>query len=122
MSSERALSILLVDDHQDGADSLSLLLGIQGFEVHVVYNSMDALAAAEARLPDVLISDIGIPRLDGCELAKSICALNGPKPLMIAMTGYNEERARCLESGFDHFFLKPADPNAIITLLRAAKT
>src|SRR6266699_3142458 len=104
-----ALSILLVDDHRDGADSLSEVLRIPGFNAQVAYASSAALAAAATNPPDVFISDIGMPHLDGCSLAVRIADLGGRKPLMIAITGYSNMRARCMQAGFEHFFLKPAD-------------
>jgi len=117
MTTARPLSILLVDDHHDGADTLDMLLRLHGFEARVVYTASAALAAAAERMPDVLISDIGLPQFDGCELAQRIAALDDITPLMIAVTGYAELRDRCRFAGFDHFFLKPATPTEIVAVL-----
>lgn len=114
------LSVLLVDDHQDGADSLAELLRLLGYATHAVYGSSAALAAVAAERPDVFIADIGIPHLHGCELAGLVWAMCLPTPLMIAITGYADAqtRERCSMAGFDHFFAKPADPQDILTVLR----
>lgn len=112
------LSILVVDDNRDGADSLFEVLRICGYDAQVVYSASEALAAAARKMPDVLISDIGMPHLDGCEVAARITALDGRRPLMIAITGYSNLRERCTQSGFDHFFVKPADPNVILDLVK----
>jgi len=117
MTTARPLSILLVDDHRDGADTLDMLLRLRGYETRVVYSASVALAAAAERMPDVVISDIGLPQFDGCELAQRIAALDGTTPLMIAVTGYAELRDRCRLAGFDHFFLKPATPTEIVSVL-----
>jgi len=119
MTTARPLSILLVDDHRDGADTLDMLLRLRGYETRVVYTPSAALAAAVEKMPDVLISDIGMPQLDGCELAQRIARLTGATPLMIAVTGYSQFRERCRLAGFDHFFLKPADPAEIVAALEA---
>ena len=116
-SNPRKLSILLVDDHHDGADSLFEILKLYGFTAIVAYGATEALDAAKSQMPDVLISDIGLPNLNGCELAVRIAEL-GSKPVMIAITGFGNLRNQCMQAGFDHFFLKPYDPNDIIRLLQ----
>jgi len=118
MITERPLRVLLVDDNRDGADTFQELLRFSGCEVEVVYSSAAALESAAENMPDVLISDIGMPNIDGCELARRVAAIDSITPLMIAVTGYSQVRDRCLLSGFDHFFLKPADPTAIVDVLR----
>ena len=119
--SSEALSILVVDDHRDGADSLCEFLRASGFDPEVVYSSSSALAAAATQMPDVFIADIGLPHLDGCELARRIVTLDGGPPLMIAVTGYTDLKDQCRLAGFDHFLIKPADPLAILALLHEAK-
>ena len=73
-----------------------------------------------AEPPDVFITDIGMPRLNGYELAGQVWALCRQAPLMIAITGYGhaEIKERCLNAGFDHFFLKSTDPADILSVLR----
>ncbi len=112
------LSILLVDNDRDGADSLAEFLLLCGYPAHVVYDSSVALATVAREPPDVLIADIGMPHLNGCDLASRIIAGKDRKPLMIAMTGYGNLREQCGEAGFDHYFVKPADPDEILTVLR----
>jgi CheY-like chemotaxis protein len=114
----RPLSVLLVDDNSDGTDSLLQILRLHGYEVRGVYTSSAGLAAAAERMPDVLISDIGMPKFDGCELAIRVAALDGIVPLMIAVTGHSDIGERCRIAGFDHFFVKPADPRLIEAVLR----
>ncbi len=79
-----------------------------------------ALAAVAAEPPDVFITDIGMPHLNGFELGRQVRSLCGQTPLMIAVTGYADAQTReqCSKTGFDHFFVKPADPADILTVLR----
>ncbi len=116
----RPLRILLVDDHHDGADSLSELLRLLGYTAQAVYGSSAALATVADEQPDVVIADIGMPHLNGYELAARVRALYRQTPLLIALTGYAhaEVREECLKAGFDHFFVKPAEPAEILTVLR----
>ena len=90
----RPLRILLVDDHQDGADSLAELIRLAGYPSRVVYGSPAALAAVAAEQSDVFITDIGMPHLNGFELARQVRSLCGQTPLMIAVTGYADAQTR----------------------------
>jgi two-component system CheB/CheR fusion protein len=116
--------ILVVDDNVDAAEALSLLLRMQAHEVRVVYDGLAALAAARDMKPDVVLLDIGLPEMDGLEVAKSLRARDdGPRPLLVAMTGFGqaEDRARTAAAGFDHHLTKPVDPKVLVSLMQTAR-
>jgi signal transduction histidine kinase/ActR/RegA family two-component response regulator len=111
-----AKRILVVDDNADAAESIAVLMQIEGHEVKTVTDAMQALACLETFAPDVAIIDIGLPGMNGYELAAGIRANRMlPKPLLIALTGYGqaEDFDRSREAGFDHHFVKPAEIRAI---------
>lgn len=116
----RRLRILVVEDNRDAADSLHLLLTLQGYEVRVAYTGPEGVREAGAWPPDVIISDIGLPGLDGYGVASEL--RRNPATAhsrLIALTGYGseEERRRALASGFDFHLTKPADPARLQQLL-----
>jgi PAS domain S-box-containing protein len=116
--------ILVVDDNVDAAESLSRLLRLQAHEVRVAYDGLAALAAARDMNPDVVLLDIGLPKMDGLEVAKSLRAHgDGPRPLLVAMTGFGqaEDRARTAAAGFDHHLTKPVDPKQLQSLMQTAR-
>jgi signal transduction histidine kinase/ActR/RegA family two-component response regulator len=116
----QALRILVVDDNQDGAHSLAMLLQMQGNEVHTVYDGPEAVAAISDFHPDVVLLDIGLPTLNGYETARRMRALPGSRDaLIIALTGWGQEedRRRSREAGFDHHLVKPVDLQTLETLL-----
>ncbi len=117
-----ALRIMVVDDNQDAALMLSMLLEASGYEVFTENSSHAALARAQAVLPDVCLLDIGLPDMDGYQLAQQILALPGmAHATLIAITGYGQEqdRRRTREAGFDHHLVKPVDPTELAALLEA---
>ena len=112
--------ILLVDDNPDVVDSLALTLRLAGYEVQTADNGPDAIKAAIAMQPDVVLLDIGLPGMDGYEVAGQL--RHDPrmaKAQLIAVTGYGseEDRRRAREAGFDHHLTKPVDPNYLKELL-----
>jgi PAS domain S-box-containing protein len=114
--------ILVVDDSRDGADSLGMVLRMMGAEPRVVYDGPSALAAIREHPPATVLLDIGMPGMDGYEVAAEIrkdpaCA----KMRMIALTGWGseEERRRSREAGFDDHWVKPVDPAKLRELLGA---
>ena len=116
--------ILVVDDNVDAAESLSRLLRLQAHEVRVAYDGLAALAAARDMNPDVVLLDIGLPKMDGLEVAKSLRARgDGPRPLLVAMTGFGqaEDRARTAAAGFDHHLTKPVDAKVLQSLMQTAR-
>jgi PAS domain S-box-containing protein len=107
------LRILVVDDNRDAADSLGILLAIPGNEVRIAYDGMHAIEMAEEFRPEVILLDIGLPKLDGHETAKRIREQPwGPKITLVALTGWGQEEAkqRSREAGFDAHLVKPVDP------------
>lgn len=117
------LRIMVVDDNQDAAETLGLLMETEGHTVDVEIDPRQALARAPLVQPDVFILDIGMPHIDGYELARRIIAIAGPrKPLLIALTGYSQpsdkESARL--AGFDHHLSKPLDLAQLHPLLTGA--
>ena len=105
-----SLRVLIVDDNRDAAESLARLLEISGHDVRVASNGAAAVAEATSVRPDVVVLDIGLPGMDGYEVARRLRELpSGAAILLIAMTGYGsaEDRAKSAESGIDHHLVKP---------------
>ena len=112
--------ILLADDNRDALDSLATLLQCDGHEVHKAADGAEALEMAAGCRPDVVLLDIGMPKLDGYEVARRIRAEPwGKRTVLIALTGWgqDEDRRRSREVGFDSHLVKPLDPDALSTLL-----
>jgi CheY-like chemotaxis protein/two-component sensor histidine kinase len=115
-----AQRILIVDDNHDAADSLSTLLTALGATVSVAYSGRDALDLLQVVDPDAVLLDIGMPGIDGYEVARHIRAAGThPHTLLVALTGWgqDEDRARAARSGFDHHLVKPPDLNRLRSLL-----
>jgi CheY-like chemotaxis protein/anti-sigma regulatory factor (Ser/Thr protein kinase) len=112
--------VLVVDDNRDAAQSLAMLLSLLGAEVHVAFNGPEALDALAGYKPDVVLLDIGMPGMDGHEVARRIRQHPEYRDVtLIALTGWGQEedRRRSRSAGFDHHLIKPADINALQTLL-----
>lgn len=108
--------VLIVDDNRDGADSLGLLLRFNGHATHVVYSGKEALASLESFKPDVAILDIGLPEMNGYDLARHIRAMPQSKAIrLIALTGYGQadDRQRARAAGFDGHLVKPVSLSAL---------
>ena len=114
--------ILVVDDHRDAADSLCMLLKARGHDVRVAYDGIEAVGAAVTFRPDVVLLDIGLPKLSGNDAARRIREARGEGVLLIAVTGWGqqEDRRRAKEAGFDHHLTKPVDPSDISRLIDGA--
>ncbi|HZH29850.1 MAG TPA: response regulator [Pyrinomonadaceae bacterium] len=111
---------LVIDDAPDVTEMLAILLQYAGYEVVMVYSGAQALEAARAEQFDVLVSDIGMPGMNGYELAEAVRALPGYQATpMIAVTGFTmyEDRDRALQCGFDAFLAKPINPRDLISLV-----
>jgi CheY-like chemotaxis protein len=112
--------IVIVDDLKDSADSLAMFLKVMGHEVHIAYDGEDAILAAERLTPDVVLLDLGMPKMNGYEACRRIRQQPwGRRMLLVAMTGWGQEddRRRTLEAGFDHHLVKPVEPREILRLL-----
>lgn len=112
-------SILIVEDNADARDALSVLLELEGHVVAAAGEGHQALELVRAKDPDIALVDIGLPGIDGYEVARRVRALDGRRPVLIALTGYGqpEDRRRASEAGFDGLLVKPVDPTALTTLL-----
>jgi PAS domain S-box-containing protein len=113
-------SILVVDDNQDAADSLCLLLRFLGNQVQVVHDGPSALAAIEKHCPAVVLLDLGMPGMDGYDVARHIRRQTRFAGIsLVAVTGWGQEedRKRTQSEGFDQHLVKPIDLNALQTLL-----
>jgi PAS domain S-box-containing protein len=112
--------VLIVDDNADSSQTTAMLLGAYGHKTYTAGNAQEALAAARQHKPDAILLDLGLPGMDGYDIAR---ALRGEpaftKTKLIAVTGYGSEkdRARTREAGFDHHVVKPADIDELLGLL-----
>jgi CheY-like chemotaxis protein len=115
-----ARRILIVDDNEDAADSLKMVLGLDGHQVATAYNGEQALAQAQAFKPEVVLLDIGLPGLDGYEVARRLRELSNLASVqLVAVTGYgqDEDRQRAQTAGFAHHLVKPIEFPALQRIL-----
>ena len=113
-----------MDDNGDSADSLAMLLKLDGHETAVAYNGAEAVRMAESFRPDVAILDIGLPILTGHHVAKLIRAQTwGRSMVLIALTGWGqgEDRRKSAETGIDFHLVKPADTDELRKLIVEAR-
>lgn len=116
--------VLVVDDNRDAAEMLQLLLEAEGHEVFVAYCADDALTTARRTSPDILFLDIGLPDMDGYELAHHLRTLpETARSSLVALTGYGQpqDKERALDAGFDHHLVKPAKVADVLGLLSITK-
>ena len=114
--------MLLMDDNPDSATSLAMLLQLTGNETHIAHDGLEAVDAAAAFRPDVVLLDIGLPKLNGYEAARRIREQpSGNKMVLVALTGWGQEedRRKSSEAGFDGHLVKPVDYPALMELLAA---
>lgn len=112
--------VLIADDNRDAADSLAILLRIEGHDVTVAYDGEQAIAAIELLRPEVAVLDIGMPKLDGYEVARRV--REGPMGTLVtlvAVTGWGQgpDKARAAAAGFNHHFTKPVEIEALAQML-----
>ncbi len=121
----RPRRILVVDDNQDAANSLAMLLEQDGHHVEVAHDALTAMRQAQAHSPEIAFLDLGMPEMDGFQLARWFRghATLGTVPL-IAVTGWGqaEDRRRTSEAGFDEHFVKPVEPQAVRQVLERIAT
>jgi PAS domain S-box-containing protein len=116
----RKYRVLVVDDLRDAADSMALMLQIMGHETRTAYDGLEAVQTAAAYRPDVVLLDIGLPKLNGYAAARHIRDEPwGGNVALVALTGWGQEedKRRSLEAGFDHHLTKPVESTALEKLL-----
>jgi len=112
--------ILVVDDNHDSALSLAMMLSIMGHETRTAHDGESAVTSAQSFLPDVVLLDIGLPKLNGYEVAQRIRESSwGTSMFLIAVTGWgqDEDRQRSSEVGLNVHMVKPVEPSALEKLL-----
>ena len=116
----RRRRILVVDDNEDSADSLAMLLRLQGHEAHIARDGLEAVEMALRTQPEVVLLDIGLPKLNGYEAARRIRLSPGGKSMrFVALTGWGQEEDRKLSAaaGFDEHLVKPVDNDLLVAIL-----
>jgi CheY-like chemotaxis protein len=114
------LRVLIVDDNHDGADSLAMMLVALGHQVRTEYDGRAGASAAAGWQPDVALLDIGLPELNGYDLARALRDQDDTRhTMLVAVTGWGqqEDRRRSALAGFDHHLVKPVDPMQLRDLL-----
>lgn len=112
--------VLVVDDNFDAAETVAVFLELAGHQVKAVTDAMEALACASVYAPEVIVLDIGLPVLDGYQLARRLRATEQTRAsFLIALTGYGQDadRSRALQAGFDRHLVKPADPAELARMI-----
>ena len=113
--------VLVVDDNEDSARAVARIISRQGYDVEVAYDGPAAVEAALAHQPAFVFLDIGLPGMNGYEVATRLRQEDSMKSaLFVAVSGYGEEgdRRRSREAGFDQHLVKPVDPDALLALMR----
>jgi two-component system OmpR family response regulator len=111
------LRVLAVDDDRDTAETLAMILRLDGHEVRIALSGSEAVESARREPPDVVLLDLGLPGMDGYVVARRL-AQNLPKaPLVIAVSGWRCDERLCVDSGINLHLLKPADPQKLRDLL-----
>jgi len=116
--------ILVVDDNRDSAISMAMLLNMTGNETRTAFDGLEAISAAEQFHPEVVLLDIGLPNLNGYEVARKIREQPwGQGMTLVALTGWgqDEDRERSQEAGFDSHLVKPVDYAALAKTLEKSK-
>jgi CheY-like chemotaxis protein len=111
--------VLLIEDNADAREALRVLLELDGYDVEVAGDGPHGIEIARAKTPAVALVDIGLPGIDGYEVAKRLRALPGRRTFLVALTGYSDpdDRRRAEEAGFDAHVVKPVDPDELTRLL-----
>ena len=121
---ERGVRVLVVDDNVDSALSMAQVLDMLGYETRTVHDGLEAVSAAQAFAPDVVVLDIGLPRIDGHEAARRIRQLPGGRDMMlVALSGWGQEddRRKSAAAGFDRHFVKAVDLHALMEVVALAR-
>ena len=106
--------VLVVDDNADAAETVAMFLRLEGHDVMTANDGPQAIACQQVFVPEVAVVDIGLPGMDGYELARRL-SQSSPRPLLIALTGYgqSEDGVRSNSAVFQYHFVKPANPGEI---------
>jgi CheY-like chemotaxis protein len=114
-------SILIIEDHDDAREALRALLELEGHTVEAAASGPRGVEIARKSLPDIALVDIGLPEVDGYEVARRLRTLTSGRPYLIALTGYGQpdDVKRARDAGFDAHLLKPVDPDALARVLSA---
>jgi CheY-like chemotaxis protein len=119
----RRKRLMVVDDNRDAAETMSMLFELWGHEVVCAYDGRSALETAAKYRPDAVFLDIGLPGMDGYEIAERLRELpeSGRTTVLVAITGYGQEedRRRSREAGIDHHLVKPVAPETLQQLLES---
>jgi DNA-binding response OmpR family regulator len=115
------MRILVVDDNRDAADTFSQALLLEGHDVRTAYDGEAGLAEAALFDPQVAVLDIGLPRLDGVELARALLLLPGQPVFLIACTGSDDDltRRRMTDVGFDEIVIKPVSVGVLLATVNS---
>ena len=118
------LRVLIVDDNHDAADSMAAMLELMGHHAEVAYNGIKALQVVYDLEPDLIFLDLGLPDMDGFEVARRLRRLPHRIPRLVALTGYgaNEDKRRASEAGFDEHATKPVSPATVGEIVNRTKT
>lgn len=120
MPDPRPFRVLVVDDHPDAAEALAQLLALHGHDARAATTCAEARAAvsgAAGFAPDAVLMDVRLRDGTGFALAADLCHLLPARPVLIALTGLQDQEEKCRAAGFDHYVLKPAAPAALAALL-----
>ena len=118
------LTILIVDDWPDAAESLALILGLVGHSIHIAHDGIEAMEKAKRCKPDVVLLDIEMPKMSGLDVARRLSDQGDKRPMLIAISGFcsAEDEAEAYKAGFDHFFAKPIDTEALLHILEETES
>ena len=119
-SSPGEFAILIVDDNRDATDSMAMLLAMEGYDVRVAYDGPQALDAVRTARPDVILLDLGLPGMDGFQVAQRVRSdPHNSSIVIVAVSGYGQEehRSRSTQAGCDHHLVKPIEPAVVSELL-----
>lgn len=122
--SKASLRVLVLDDDEDTADALAMLLEIRGHTARAVVDGARALATARSFRPEAAVLDIGLPEMDGYEVARRLREEPyGRNMLLIALTGWTdaEHRGRSVDAGFDHHLVKPMELSQLLELFETER-
>lgn len=112
------LAVMIVDDHNDTAESLAFVVRTAGYDTRTAYTPAGAAQVVRSGFqPDVIVMDIGLPDIDGFTVAEELVKVIHPKPLLIAVTGFQNLDERSRQEGFDMHFIKPVDPAILLDVL-----